>query len=257
MTTIPTGRFVWFEYVSTDSAKAQGFFGELFNWSTQAVPMPDGAYTMIALDKDTTIGGYLPTPKGAPPHAHWLPHLQVTDAAATLAKVEQHGGKIAAKPWKLGEVGTMGVALDPLGGVFAVWQPTKPMGTGDWKGREGAWCWNELYTDDPATSVAFYAQVAGFTDAPMDMGPMGTYHVLNFDGQGRAGVMKSPMPGIPQSWLPYVQVASVDATVAKAARLGAEVKMPASDVPNVGRLAVFIDPLGAAIGILQPAPAAT
>jgi predicted enzyme related to lactoylglutathione lyase len=250
--TIPTGRFVWFEYVSTDSAKAQGFFGELFNWKTQSVPMPDGAYTMIALDKDTTIGGYMPTPKGAPPHAHWLPHLQVTDAAATLAIVAANGGKIAAQPFKLGEVGTMGVALDPLGGVFAVWQPTKPMGTGDFKGVDNAWCWNELYTEDPAKSVAFYEKVAGFTDAPMDMGPMGTYHVLNFDGKSRGGVMKSPMPNIPQNWMPYVQVANVDAIAAKAKKLGADIKVPPNDAPGVGRFAVFTDPMGAPLGILQP-----
>ncbi len=250
---IPTGRFVWFEYVSTDSAKAQGFFGELFNWSTQAVPMPDGAYTMIALDKDTTIGGYMATPKGAPTHAHWLPHLQVTDAAATLAKVEANGGKTAAKPWKLGEVGTMAVALDPLGGVFALWQPTKPMGTGDWKGVANSWCWNELYTEDPAKSVEFYKQIGGFTDAAMDMGPMGTYHVLKSDGHDRGGVMKSPMPGIPQNWTPYVQVADADAVVAKAKRLGADIKLPPNDVAGIGRIALFLDPQGAPIGILQPA----
>ena len=43
-----TGRFVWFEYVSQDPAKAQGWFGELFGWSTRTMPMPDGDYAMIA-----------------------------------------------------------------------------------------------------------------------------------------------------------------------------------------------------------------
>src|SRR5690242_7634535 len=42
MTTIPTGRFVWFDYVAKDLAKAQGFFGELFNWKTQEIPTADG-----------------------------------------------------------------------------------------------------------------------------------------------------------------------------------------------------------------------
>lgn len=36
----PSGRFVWFEYVSKDLPKAQGFFGELFNWKTQQKPAP-------------------------------------------------------------------------------------------------------------------------------------------------------------------------------------------------------------------------
>ena len=61
------------------------------------------------------------------------------------------------------------------------------------------------------------------------------------------------MPGIPQHWMPYVQVANVDQTIAKAKRLGCDVKLDGQDVPNVGRLGVFLDPLGASIGILQPA----
>jgi hypothetical protein len=55
-------------------------------------------------------------------------------------------------------------------------------------------------------------------------------------------------------WMPYVKVANTDATVAKAKELGATLQMPAETVPNVGRLAVFVDPLGAPLGILQPSP---
>ncbi len=64
--------------------------------------------------------------------------------------------------------------------------------------------------------------------------------------------MKSPMPGIPQHWMPYVQVASADQSTERAKRLGADIKVPPNSVPGVGRLAVFTDPLGASIGILQP-----
>jgi predicted enzyme related to lactoylglutathione lyase len=251
MTTIPTGRFVWFEYVSQDAAKAQGFFGELFNWGTQSVPMPQGAYTMITAGTDT-IGGYLPTPTGAPPHAHWLSHLQVTNTVEAAAKVASLGGKIAKAPFQIGDFGTMAIALDPLGGVFALWQPVKAEGTGDFKEVPNTWCWNELYTEDPARSVAFYQAIGDFTEEKMDMGPAGTYHVLSAGGKGRAGIMKSPMPGIQQNWMPYVHVANADAVVAKATKLGASIKLPANDVPNVGRLAVFTDPLGAPLGILQP-----
>jgi uncharacterized protein len=251
MSKIPTGRFVWFEYVSQDSAKAQGFYGELFGWGVKQVPMPEGNYPMIALGDDT-IGGYLATPPGAPPHAHWLAHLQVESVADSAARVTASGGKVLKAPFKVGEFGTMAVAADPLGGPFALWQPARAAGTGDYKDVAHAWCWNELYTDDVARSLAFYQAIGGFTDAPMDMGPAGTYHVLNAEGKSRAGIMKSPMPGIPQSWMPYVQVADTDAIVAKAKQLGADVKVPAHDAPGVGRFAVFTDALGAAIGVLQP-----
>jgi predicted enzyme related to lactoylglutathione lyase len=256
LATTPTGRFVWFEYVTTDRPRAEGFFGELFHWTTMQVPMPQGAYAMLRLGPDgATIGGYLAPPPGAPTHAQWMAHLQVASAAESAAAVKAHGGKVEMAPFPVGDFGTMAVVRDPLGGVFALWQPTKAEGTGDFKGVPGAWCWNELLTADPAASVAFYQAIGGFTDAPMDMGPAGTYHVLTADGKPRAGVMKAPMADIPQLWMPYVQVADTDATFARALRLGATARMAPYEVPSVGRLAIFADPQGAPLGILQP-PAA-
>jgi predicted enzyme related to lactoylglutathione lyase len=65
--------------------------------------------------------------------------------------------------------------------------------------------------------------------------------------------MKTPMPEAPEAWMPYVQVASADQTVEKAKRLGATIFLAPTDVANVGRLAVFSDPLGGWLGVLQPA----
>ncbi len=62
------------------------------------------------------------------------------------------------------------------------------------------------------------------------------------------------MPGVPNHWLPYVQVASADQAVEKAKRLGATVRVDAQDIPNVGRFAILGDPSNASIGVLQPAP---
>jgi len=140
--------------------------------------------------------------------------------------------------------------------VLALWQPTKVEGTGDYKGIDGSWVWNELYTDDPDKAVTFYKAIGGFEVETMKMGGDGKgpdrYEIIKSDGKGRGGIMK--MPGVPTSWMPYVKVANTDAIVEKAKRLGATFKMPAETIPNVGRLAVLIDPLGAPLGILQPAP---
>lgn len=247
-----TGKFVWFDYIAPDTKKAQAFFGEVFNWKAQEVPMPGGSYTMIALG-DQTIGGYTTTPQGAPPIGHWLPYLGTTDAARSAAQIKSLGGTVHKDPFKVADVGTMAIVGDSGGGVFALWQPTKPEGSGDYKDLPGAFCWNELAAHDPIKTVAFYTQL-GFTEEKMDMGPHGTYHVLNADGKGRAGVMKHPMPEAPQAWTPYVQVKDVDATIAKATKLGAKVAVPPGDVPGVGRIAVFVDPQGGYTGILAPAP---
>jgi uncharacterized protein len=243
------GRFVWFEYVSKDAPKAQGFFGELFGWSTKSVPMPDGAYTMIAAPDGTTIGGYSPA-TDAKPGASWLPYLLVPSAADGTAKVKSLGGSILKEPFKVGDFATMSVVLDPLGAPLALWQPTKPEDAA--KPAAGHFVWNELASTSPEASVKFYAQLGGFTSSKMDMGDMGAYHLLESGGQSRAGIMAQQMPQQPQAWLPYVQVASADQTADKAKRLGATIVVPPTDIPNVGRFAIFVDGQGASTGILQP-----
>jgi predicted enzyme related to lactoylglutathione lyase len=244
-----TGRFVWFEYVSKDAPKAQGFFGELFGWSTKNIPMPDGAYTMIAAPDGTTIGGYSATPADAPA-ASWLPYLLVPSAADIAARVKSLGGSIMKEPFKVGDFATMAIVNDPLGATLALWQPTKPEEPA--KPAVGHFVWNELTSKTPEASVKFYSQIGGFTSSKMDMGEMGTYHLLESGGQSRAGIMAPQMPEAPHAWLPYVQIASADQTADKAKRLGATVVVPPTDIPNVGRFAIFVDTQGSATGILQP-----
>ena len=241
-------KFVWFEYVSKDIAKAQGFFGELFNWGVKRVPRPGGEYAMISVG-ERTIGGYQVTPDGAPPEAHWLTHLEVADARATSKQIETLGGKTLKPAFAVGDFGTMAIVADPHGGYFALWQPAKaePQAAP----VDGTFCWNELASKDPAKSVEFYSKIGGFTSNGMEMGEMGTYHVLEAGGQPRAGVMKQMMPQQPHAWLPYVQVANTDATADKATRLGATIVVPPTDIKNVGRFSVLVDPQGSALGILK------
>lgn len=212
--------------------------------------MPQGAYTMIAVD-GKTIGGYMATPEGGPAGSHWLPHLQVANAQETAAKITSLGGKIRKAPFKVGDFGTMAVVADKRDATFALWQPTKAEPAG--KPAIGHFVWNELTSADPAASVAFYQAIAGLETDAMDMGPMGTYHLLKSHGENVAGVMKPMMAGAPEAWLPYVSVENADATAEKAKRLGATVVVPPTDIPNVGRFAIFVDPNGAALGILKSA----
>ncbi|MGE0872137.1 MAG: VOC family protein [Kofleriaceae bacterium] len=258
MAMIPTGRFVWCEYVSKDERKAQAFFGELFNWKTKQAPMPNGTYSMIE-HGGRTIGGYLQPVAGGMLHPHWMPHLQVTSAKDTATRAKAAGGKVVKEPFKVGEVGMMAVIHDPFGAELALWQPARPEDADDdYKGLDGTWVWNELYANDIDRTVAFYKTIAGFEVERMSTQGGGPgpdrYELLKSDGKARAGVMT--LAGVPQMWMPYVKVADSDATVEKAKRLGATIKMPPETMAGVGRLAVIIDPMGAPLGLLKPSPTA-
>ena len=185
-----SGRFCWFDLVTKDPHKAQGFFGELFQWKTKEMPIGGGkTYTMISFG-DKEIGGYMPTPQGAPPQAHWIGHLLVADANVAVEQIKQLGGKVRKAPEKMADQGTMAIVADPFDVTFAVWAPAKPQpGAGEFLGKPGGWCWNELTTPEPDKAVAFYSKIGGFTEKKMQTGPM-TYHILEADGKeiGRAHV---------------------------------------------------------------------
>ncbi len=251
MTITLQGKFVWFELVTRDIKKAQTFYGEVFGWKVTAFDSPDGAYEMITAG-DTMIGGYVKPEDKSP--AHWTSYLSVTDVEAALQRVADAGGKVLVPPFDVPTIGRMAKIVDPTGASLWLYRGVND----DTEGTErpGTFAWNELITQDPDAAVAFYQKVAGVTDKAMDMGPMGTYHVLHAGEIPRAGIMKAQDPQQPSAWLPYVHVDNADAAVERVTRNGGAVLMPAADIPDVGRFAVFSDPAGAAFAVLQAAPRA-
>jgi predicted enzyme related to lactoylglutathione lyase len=118
----------------------------------------------------------------------------------------------------------------------------------------GTFCWHELGTRDVAGAKQFYTEVLGWTYQDVPMGEMGTYTLIQIDGQDIAGMyeMKGPhFEGIPPHYLSYVATADVDASAAKAKEHGGEVMQPPMDVPGVGRMAVLKDPRGAVFALFQ------
>jgi predicted enzyme related to lactoylglutathione lyase len=60
------------------------------------------------------------------------------------------------------------------------------------------------------------------------------------------------MPGAPSMWLAYVLVDDIDAATAKARSLGAQIVKEVTEIPNVGRFSIFIDPTGAMLALFKP-----
>jgi predicted enzyme related to lactoylglutathione lyase len=116
--------------------------------------------------------------------------------------------------------------------------------------------WFDLMSPDVATSKKFYAAFSGWTTQSfMD----GRYEVLNTPDGGMGGLMsnKAMEPGEPDSppmWLGYVHVTDVDASVKRAEKLGAKVKVAPRDIPTVGRFSVLADPQGAVFAVFKPTP---
>jgi len=248
------GKFVWFEHVSQEPRKAQAFYGEVFNWKTMPFPMGNSTYEMIATgdSADSMIGGYA-TPKPGQ-RAHWISYVSVDDVDAAAKAAVANGGRIVEPPQEIPTVGRMARIADPQGGEICPFKSNQ----GDPADRpdppHGSFCWNELHTSDPGKALAFYEKVLGFTHRAQQMGPSDTYYILARGGAERGGVTGHHPAGVPASWVPYVLSGDVDATANRARKLGATICVEPADIPNVGRFALFNDPAGASIAILQPLP---
>ncbi len=245
------GKFVWFELVSRDARKAQAFYGEVLGWKVEAMPMGAFTYEMVKVGDDT-IGGYAPPSSDRTP-PHWISYVSVDDVDATVAKVTAAGGKVVEAPHDVPTVGRMARIADPQGAELSLFASARNDDAPDAPSAPGRFFWTELWTGDDAGAVAFYQQVFGYCHKDMDMGPAGTYHVLEQAGIPRGGVMKSPQAGVPAMWLPYVAVADCDAAARRASKLGGKVIAEPSDIPGIGRFAILADPTGATIAVIKPA----
>ena len=241
----------WADLGSPDPAASVAFYTSLFGWTEESAGPDSGGYGFFQLE-GKTVAAYGPLVEEGASGA-WTLYLATADADETAKSIEKAGGTVRAAPFDVFTAGRMGLFTDPAGGKFALWQP------GETKGLElvvapGSLTWAELHSSDPAAAREFYDSVFAWDFTDMEMGPM-TYTVLGVGGEGGDfGGLMPTFPGEPGSyWQLYVEVADCDATLAKAAGLGAEIVMPAETVPQVGRMAVLNDPHGIRFAIIASA----
>jgi predicted enzyme related to lactoylglutathione lyase len=116
----------------------------------------------------------------------------------------------------------------------------------------GAFSWQELITQDPEGSAAFYSGLFGWSTADMEM-PNGTYTMFMDGERPAAGMMKPPADksDAPTTWINYITVEDLDASVAKALELGAKTCIPPTEIPGKGRFSGLSDPQGAPIALWE------
>ena len=119
---------------------------------------------------------------------------------------------------------------------------------------QGAFCWAECSTTDFDGSKAFYSEVFGLD---LEETPItgGTYGRFQKSGKDVAGLTpqqdQEREQGIPPHWNTYIAVEDADLVAKEAEGLGATIVAPAFDVLESGRMAVVMDPTGAAISFWQ------
>ncbi|MEU6665118.1 VOC family protein [Streptomyces sp. NPDC046727] len=258
-----TTRFVngapnWIDVGSPDIDGATSFYGALFGWQFRSAGPDAGGYGFFQLDGRTVAGGMQSDPGQGPPA--WTVYFRSTDARATAEAAEQAHGRVLLPPMDVMGQGHMALIADQAGVPFGIWQPGQTEGV-DVTGEPGALCWVELYTPDIAAAAAFYHKVLDLETCAVSF-PGGTYTSVNPGGAGEDAMFGGmvPMADAPAEaeggpyWLPYFEVADTDAVVEQAQRLGGKVRMHATSVAGVGRMAKLADPYGARFAVIRSEP---
>jgi len=248
------GTFSWPELATSDPNAAKKFYTTLFGWQFKDTDMgPSGVYTIFTRDGKDCAATYKLDAKmaqaGVPPS--WGTYITVESADQAAAKAKSLGGQVLQEPFDVMDFGRMAVITDPQGATFCVWQAKKNIGI-QIHGEPNTLGWTQLNAKDTSVAKAFYTSLIGWKtqEDPMP-GQQGSYTTW-LKADGPAGGMMAMPPGTPapSSWLPYFSVTSVDDSARKAASLGAQAFVPPTDIPGIGRFAVFADPQGASFAIV-------
>ncbi|MET0518172.1 MAG: VOC family protein [Burkholderiaceae bacterium] len=120
------GAFSWSELLTSDPARAAEFYGSLFGWTIEAMPMPSGTYHVAKLG-GTPIAGLMASPDPAdkrPPA--WSCYVTVADVDATVANCLKLGGTLLMPAMDVPTVGRMACIRDPQGAALNVISYEKP-----------------------------------------------------------------------------------------------------------------------------------
>ena len=212
-----------------------------------SLSVKDGSYTSAI----TTQQGQ-EKEMGVPPH--WNVYLTVGDVDAVTASVAVHGGSVLADPFDVFDFGRMSVINDPTGAMLALWQPLNHIGAGV-KYEPGSLEWCELLTLDTDTAVEFYSKLLGVEVMLRGM-PDGTdYTVMHTEDVPAFGIMAMPdnlrEMQMPSHWSIYFNVDDVDDATRQATANGAQIALAPTDVQDTARIAVLLDPQGAAFGLMK------
>ena len=250
----------WVDLMSPDVEGSKAFYGSIFGWDATDQHDDEGnrVYVMFTLDGRNVagLGGQMPGMENAP--AFWNTYVSVDDIAAMVDAATEAGGSVMVPAMQVMEAGHMAIVADPAGAAISLWKAGDHIGA-DVCNEPNTMSWNELMTRDVDAALGFYRAVFGWDIVGQDMGPMGTYHVVQGGEHGGwGGIMAMPpeMPEmVPNHWAVYFAVDDIEATASAVADHGGSIAQAPFEIPGVGVMAVMHDPHSGSFSLMQPSPA--
>jgi predicted enzyme related to lactoylglutathione lyase len=247
-----TGLFVWTELMTKDVAAARDFYAGLFGWTFKSENMGGMEYHMAHVG-EKAVAGMMALQPGQGDQSYWINYVTVDDVDKQLTRTAERGGRKLVDPMEIPNIGRFAVISDPNGACIAPYRGTEAATPPETSPGAGDFCWHELMTNDPEAAKKFYPEIFGW-ELEKDESSGQTYWMFKAGGKPVAGIDKiREGAGFPPHWLSFVLVADVDAAAKKVTALGGRIFKEPTDIPNIGRFAVFADPTGGVLAMFQSA----
>lgn len=232
----------WVDTWQPDPKAAQAFYGQLFGWEFDEVPLSGGDVYLNA-----SLGGRLASgigrgPGGSP--AVWAVYIRVESSERAIEQVARAGGRELIGSLELADEGRMAILADSTGVAFGIWEGRHRAGA-QVVGVPNSWAMSALHTTDLSKSVQFYGDAFGW-----ELVRHSDTGLCEWRLNGRMIAAATPTDGlsVPAHWAINLAVADVDAFAERAMSLGATMLMAPMDTPGF-RNAVITDPQGGVIAV--------
>jgi len=256
------GNFIWYELMTTDPDGAKAFYDAVVGWNIEGQSQFPNGYRMIGRSDGKFAGGVLPLTEGMQQHGArptWLGYIYVTDVDASVAAIEQDGGKALMPAFDIPNIGRVAMVADPSGAPFYMMKPMPPANEPEAKSdvfsvdQPQRVRWNELSSSDDDGAVAFYTTQFGWLqDGAMPMGEMGDYRFIYANGVRIGAIMRKPPQRPVSTWTFYFGVDDIDRAAEAVTTGGGQILFGPMEIPGGEFSLNGMDPQGAAFGLVGP-----
>lgn len=245
------GKFIWFDLATPAIVSQQYFYGNVFGWTFEA-PIPTQDEYLLIKNRGRAIAGMFShePPGGEQDGAAWIALMSGTDPDGTATAVKANGGSVEVEPANVPGRGRHAVFRDPGGSVFGVLRSD----SGDPHDEEievGDIIWVDLFARDVEAMAQFYAALAPFEVTDRNITDEVARKVLSAHGMPRAGIVPVSEEANRSSWVPYVRVDDIAATIERVVDGGGFTIVSPEEGIHDGNVAIFVDPNGGVTGIVK------
>jgi len=194
----------------------------------------------------------------------WMPHIQVSNVAASVERALDLGGSELMHAKDNDGTSQWAVLLDPNGAAFGIipvvsaeaMPPTEDVAARDAAARVGCISWLDLTVSNAAATRDFYRRVIDWSVQDVEMEDASEryedYNMVGDDGNPAAGVYhaRGVNLGLPPIWIIYLPVGDLAESLRRVPEEGGKIVKTTRGTDGEYASVVVQDPVGACLALV-------